>query len=136
MFSLITDISLYFFCFWYTFIVLHPSLFFLCLNEVFFLYVSNCSHWKHNMSHLMKSFICRSNYYTYQLLVSDCECEQQTILMSLCSSPVYPKEITKHHPSRVLTISDLKMRPVGNLMNLRSIYREPGRGRTSNFIFN
>lgn len=138
MLCLITDISLYFSRIWYTITVLSGLPIFLCLNQVFFFtFFSLCSHLKYNISQLIKPFIFMSNYYTYQLLVPlTVKVTGNYSIVSLSSIPVYPKVITKHSPSVVIAISQLKMRPLWNLMNLRSIYYEPGKGRTSNFIFN
>lgn len=78
-----------------------------------------------------------SNYYTYQLLVPlTVKVTRNYSNVFLCSIPVYPKVIPKYSPSAVVPVSQLKMRPLWSLMNLRSIYYEPGKGRTSNFIFN
>lgn len=102
-----------------------------------FTFFPPCSDLKYNISQLIKSFIFMSNYYTHQLLVPlTVKVTRNYSNVSLCSIPVYPKVITKYSPSAVVPISQLKMRPLWNLMNLCSIYYEPGKGGTSNFLFN
>lgn len=114
-------ITLFFLHMIYCYYAFRPPYFPVPESSFLFYFFFLCSHLQCNISQLIKPFIFMSNYYTYQLSVPlTVKVTGNYSNVSLSSIPVYPKVIRKHSPSVVIAISQLKMRPLWNLMNLRS----------------